>query len=398
MDRFLFKAKKGPSEVLEGNIEADSETAAVNRLLASGCHPIWIREAPSAADRKSKGAFFSNQRVAVRDLANFTRQLLELVDSGLALFDALNIIETQTTHPYLKEIIGTVRDRIKQGSTFSESLASHPHIFSNLYVSLVRAGEAAGALSEALSNISDFLDKEALIRSRIRVALAYPALMAAVGIVTIFILMAFVIPRLASVFVEMGEVLPLSTRIIIGLSDFVRRFWILLVVLAGGGIFFIKSTDGSGRAVSRLPIISALVKDVELARFSRTLSMLLKSGVPILYSLKITSEVAANEAVRQDIRRIYEDVKSGSSLSAAIKSRPSFPQFVVNMTTVGEEAGHLDKMLLRVAKSYETETDRTIKVMSSLLEPVLILAMGLVVGFIVISMLLPVFQISLVAH
>ncbi len=229
--------------------------------------------------------------------------------------------------------------------------------------------------------------------------------MVAVGFISIFILLGFVIPKLTNMLVEMGETLPLPTSILIGLSNIVRSYWILLLILIGGLIFFFKSSNKNkvtkltiDSLKLKLPIFGALIRHSELARFSRTLSMLLKNGVPMLQSIKITSDVIDNEIIKRQIEAVHDDVKSGSSLQAAIKKNTDFPLFLINMTAVGEEGGSLDRTLLKVAKAYETETDRMIKILSSLMEPVIILAMGLVVGFIVISMLLPVFQISLTAR
>ena len=405
MPRYLYKAKKGPKEVLEGNIEADSENTAINKLTESGCYPISVRKETAASDKKSKEIFLFSKRIKTKDLADFTRQLSELLDSGLTLFDALNILENQTAIQQLKDVIRDVRGRIKGGSTFSESLKSNPRIFSDLYVNLVKSGEAGGVLGEVLANISDFLEKEVDTRSKIIAALSYPLLMVTVGFISIFILLGFVIPKLTNMLVEMGEALPLPTSILIGLSDIVKSYWVLLLILIGGFIFFVKGSKKNKIArftvdslKLKLPIFGALIRHGELARFSRTLSTLLKNGVPMLSSIKITSDVIDNGVIKRQIEAVHNDVKSGSSLQAAIKKNTDFPLFLINMTAVGEEGGSLDRTLLKVAKAYEAETDRMIKILSSLMEPVIILAMGLVVGFIVISMLLPVFQISLTAH
>ena len=405
MATFIYRAKKGPDEILEGGTEADSESAAVRRLMQSGLYPIWVKEKTSISDSKRQAISFSSKKVKTKDLANFTRQLSELLDSGLALYNCLNIIENQIEAARLKEVINGIRDSVRDGNTFSDSLKTYPRIFSNLYVNLIKSGEAAGILGESLSNVADFLDKEEDIRSRIVSAMAYPGLMMIVGIATIFVLTAFVVPRMASMFIEMGQILPLPTRLLIGISDFAQRFWILLLIFAAGFIFFIKrskSNKTAKKAIDRirlkLPVIGRLTKSTELARFSGTLSTLLKNGVPILNALKVTSDIMENGIIKEEVARIYDDVKTGSSLAAAIKKDSTFGQFVVNMTAIGEEGGILDKTLSKVARSFEIELERSIKLMSSLLEPIIILIMGLLVGFVVIAMLLPVFQISLVAH
>ena len=399
MPKFIYKAKKGPDEVVEGVIEADSENAAVNKLTQSGYYPIMVREESIAA------AGASVYKISMKDLAQFTRHLSELLNSGLTLYNALNVIESQSETNSLRMVIGAVKGRIKEGKNFSEALRNYPGVFSELYVNLARSGEESGSLNEVLVNIADFLERDQDIRAKIITALAYPGLMAAVGFFTVFILITFVVPRLVNMFIEMGQALPLPTRMLIGISGFIRGYWFLLVIFIGGVVFLFK--QGESNAVTKnkidrfkleIPVFGKLVRDTELATFSRTLSMLIKNGVPILNSLKITSGVISNSAIKKEIEIIYNDVKDGSGLTNAIKKNASFPLFMVNMTAVGEEGGFLDKALLNIAASYETEIDRTVKIITALLEPAFILIMGLVVGFIVVAMLLPVFEISLTAR
>ncbi len=405
MATFLYRAKKGPDEIVEASIEADSEASAARQLMRSGCYPIWIRAEHALSEEKIKGISFFSKKVSAKALAIFTRQLSELLDSGIALYDSLGIIENQIGSPQLKEIISNIRNKVRDGSTFSEALGNYPRVFSNLYINLIRSGETGGILDEVLENISDFLEIKDDTRSRIVASMAYPALMMAVGIITIFILMTFVIPKLAEMFVDMGEVLPLSTRILIGLSDFVRMYWILLALFAGGTVFLYKKSKSNVLMKKmidgfklRLPVFGTLLRDDEFARFSRTLSTLLKNGVSMLNALKTSSEIVDNEVIKTDAQGIYNDVKAGSSLAASMKKSSCFPQFMANMVKIGEEGGILDKTLLKVAKSYENEAGRMTKSLSSLLEPAVILIMGAIVGFIVIAMLLPVFQISLTTH
>lgn len=405
MARFLYKAKRGPGELLEGNIAAGSERIAIDKLSELGYYPLWVKEAPSySEDRKTRIPFFSKQ-IKSKDIANFTRQLSDLLDSGLVLFDSLNIIENQAQVHELKEVVRGIRDDIRRGKSFSESLRNYPIIFSNLYINLVKAGESGGILSETLSNIADSLEKQEGIKLKVSSALAYPILMMVVGFATVLILIGFVIPKLSDMFVEFGQTLPLPTRILIGLSDFIRRYWIFLGSIIAGLVFFIKKSKSnriSKMAMDnlklKLPFFGTLVRNIELARFSRTLSDLLKNGVSVPHALKITSDVIDNEIIKQEVLCIYSDVKAGARLASAIKKKTSFPKFVVNMTAIGEEGGFLDRALSKVTKSYELEIDRAVRVMSSLLEPVMILIIGLILGFIVVSMLLPVFELSLAPY
>jgi len=412
MAKFIYKAKKGPEEILEGVIEADSENIAVNRLIQSGCYPIWVKEAGKFSTQpfglrsnNINKEDFSRSKIKTREIANFTRQLSELLNSGLGLYNALNVIENQAESSYLKTVIGNIQGHIKEGKTFSEALKNYSVIFSDLYVNLVRSGEESGSLTEVLANIADFLDKDEDMRAKLIAALAYPGLMAIVGFMTIFILIAFVVPRLVNMFIEMGEKLPLPTSIVIGLSDFIRTYWFLLALFVVIVIFLFQSSKSNIAAKNsidafrlKIPVFGNFLKDTELARFSRTLSMLLKNGVPVLHSLKITSNVVTNVVIKNQVMAVHKDVRQGMNLSSAIKKNTFFPVFVINMTAIGEEGGFLDKALLTIARSYEIEIDRLMKIITALLEPVFILVMGLVVGFIVVAMLLPVFQISLTAH
>jgi len=399
MPRFVYKAKKSPEDIVEGGIEADSESVAANKLIQSGYYPVWIRE-ESAGEKK-----VTVSRVKAKDLANFTRQLSELIGSNLALYNALSVIENQTENGYLKMIVGNIKSMIKEGKAFSEALKKYPDIFSELYVNLVRSGEESGSLNEVLANIKDFLDKDQDTRDKIVAALAYPGLMVIVGLATIFILVAFVVPRIAGMFMEMNEQLPLATRMLIGISDFVRSYWFLLVIFMIGAIFLFKTGKANpvtknkmDRLKLKIPVFGDLLKNTEFARFSRTLSMLLKNGVPMLDSLKITAGVITNSVIKEEVDEICNDVKAGSSFTLAIKKRKNFPVFVANMTAVGEECGFLDRALFNIARSYEIEAERLMKIITALLEPCFILIMGLVVGLIVMAMILPVFQMSLAAY
>jgi len=399
MPKFLYRVKNGPEEVLEGVIEADSENIVISRLARMGYYPILVKEELTNAGRAIV------YRISAKHLANFTRHLSELLNAGITLYNSLSVIENQSENKNLKIIIKVVKGCIKDGKKFSEALKSHPGVFSELYVNITRAGEESGLLDDALSNIADLLDKDEDIHAKIIAASAYPILMAAVGLGTIGILITFVVPRLVGMFIEMGEKLPLPTRMLIAISDFARAYWIWTIFFTGGVIFLFKksSLDPSvkiklDRIKLEIPIFGPLIKDAELARFSRTFSMLLKNGVPVLNSLKIVFGVITNSAIKEDAGLIYDDIKEGSSLANAIKKTKSFPLLAGNMIAVGEEGGFLDKALLNVARNYEKALELEVKTIISLLEPAFILIMGLIIGFIVVAMLLPVFQISLISH
>lgn len=399
MPKFTYRAKNGPEEVLEGTIEADSKMVVISKLARIGYYPVSVKEELANAERAVI------YRISAKRLANFTRHLSELLNAGITLYNSLNVIENQSENKNLKIIIKAVRGHVKDGKKFSEALKNYPGVFSGLYVNIARSGEESGSLDEALLNIADLLDKDEDMRAKIIAASAYPMLMAAVGLGTVFILITFIVPRLVDMFIEMGEKLPLPTRMLIAVSDFARAYWIWIIFFTGSIIFLFKKSSLNpavkiklDRIKLEIPIFGSLIKDAELARFSRTFSMLLKNGVPMLDSLKIVSGVITNSAIKEDAGLIYKDIKAGSSLSNAIKKTRSFPLLAGNMIAVGEEGGFLDKALLNVARNYEKALELGVKVVTSLLEPAFILIMGLVIGFIVVAMLLPVFQISLVSH
>lgn len=402
MAKFLYKAKEGPDRVIEGTMEAESREQVLDRLQAMGYFPVSIREETPAQEKAF--AFIGEARIRRNDLAIFTRQLSDLLDSGITLFKALHLIEEQTENFPMRQLISTLATEIKEGRRFSETLTRFPGVFSRLYVALVRAGEVGGMLERVLAGLADYLEREQEMYAKVRAALAYPLLMLAVGLATIFILMSFVIPRLVAMFKGLGQSLPLPTLILINISSFLQHFWWLILAVFVLIFFGIdrraKTKEGKlffDQLKLKLPLFGELMKKSEIARFGRTLSTLLGNGVPMLVSLDTVVPVVNNALIQKEVERMFNEVRDGSSLSKTIAKSPYFPPLVANMIAVGEEGGVLERSLLKVSESYEREVERIVKVITSLIEPIMILAMGSIVGFIVISMLLPIFQINLVA-
>ena len=405
MLKFLYKAKRGPTDIVEGKIEAENPQQAAVKLSGMGLYTLLIEEEAAAFIRKSKHKFFFIKGIPLRDVSNFTRQLSNLLDSGLTMLNALGVLIDQSENPYLKRIISQIRDDIRDGATFSDALSKHPKTFSTLYVNMVASGEISGSLEDVLKRLSDFMEKDEENISKVRSSMAYPLLMALVGCVTIFVLLSFVAPRLTSIFVELGQALPLPTKILIGVSSFFARFWLLIIV---GTVFlvvafnrWIKTKEGKAvfdRIKLTIPLFGVFLKKVEIARFGRTLGTLVGNGVPIIQALGVAASTVDNVLIKSDMEHARRDVVDGLSLSASIKKSRHFPSMVINMIAVGEESGGLERSLFKVADAYDTEIDRTIKTITSLLEPILILFMGLVVGFIVVAMLLPIFQLNLMVR
>ena len=405
MPRFIYKAKSGPANIKEGTIEADNQSQAVLKLSKMGFFILSVEEETTAFIKRSRGRLLFFKSIPFRILANFTRQLSNLLDSGLTMLNALSILIEQTENPYFRQVISNVRDDIRDGSTFSSALLKYPKVFSSLYVSMVSSGEISGSLEDVLKRLSDFMEKDEENISKVRSSMAYPALMAVVGIITIFILLTFVAPRLTAIFIDLGQALPLPTKILIWVSSFFAAFWpIIIIGIVVGVIAFnkwSKTKEGKARLDSlkiKMPLIGVFIQKVEIARFSRTLATLIGNGVPVIQALSTATSIVDNIPIKQDMEQARKDVVDGAPLSSGIKRSKNFPSMVTNMIAVGEESGTLERSLFKIADSYDVETDRTIKTITTLLEPGLILFMGLIVGFIVIAMLLPIFQLNLMVR
>ncbi len=402
MPRFIYKAKRGPAEVKEGKIEAESQNQAAAKLSSMGFFVLSIEEETAAFIKKSKGRLLFFKSIPLRDLSNFTRQLSNLLDSGLTMLSGLSVLIEQSENPHLRHTIGLIRDDVKGGTTFSAALAKHPKVFSVLYVNMVASGEISGSMEDVLRRLSDFMEKDEESISKVRASMAYPALMVFVGFITIFVLLSFVAPRLTAIFIDLGQALPLPTKILIAVSSFFARFWvsIIIIIIIAITVFkrWLKTKDGKAvfDAIKlKVPLISSFIRKVEIARFGRTLGTLIENGVPIIRALGVAAGTLGNTLIKQDMEVARKDIVEGASLSESIKKSKYFPAMVTNMIAVGEESGTLERSLFKIADAYDTEIDRTIKTIASLLEPGLILFMGMAVGFIVIAMLLPIFQLNL---
>jgi len=401
MARFIYEAKTGPKDVVKGALVADNKSAAIQKISRMGYYLLSLEEESEALSRsKSHGAFFF-EKVSVKDITDFTRQLSDLLEAGITIAKALDVLYSQTGNKRLKSTIMDIRDYCVSGNPLSEALSRHPKVFSNLYVSMVKSGETGGMLDSILRRLSDYNEKQLDIQTKIRTALAYPVLMAVVGFTTIVILVTFVMPKMTVMFTDFGQSLPIPTQILMGLSGIIQHYWLLLILFLVGvtmTVVKIYNTPEGRMTIDRFrlnsPVMGPLIKKVEIARFTRTLSTLLENGVPILGALQIVLETVGNAVIKQDIEKASAAVKEGSGLAAGLSGSVSIPPAVMSMIAIGEEGGHVEKSLLKVALGYERESDEAIKIMMSLIEPLLILTLGVIVGFIVISMLLPIFEMN----
>ncbi|MDD4938543.1 MAG: type II secretion system F family protein [Candidatus Omnitrophica bacterium] len=403
MPRYLYTAKSQPQKIEQGEIEADSQLDAVNRLAKTGHFPVTIELEETFA--LNKNGILKLRRFSKSDTAVFTRQLSTLIESGVNLLKGLTIIYSQSRDKYLKAVLSDVIGQVKDGKPLSESLARHPGLFSDLYTSMARSGEVGGNIEEALKRLADHLDKEEEFKNSIRAALTYPLFVLGVGALTIIVLLGFVIPKLVEMFEDMGEALPLPTKILIGISNGLRSYWwvIIAVIVILAFLFqrLLRAEKGmifwSGFKL-KLKVWGPITLKSEISRLMRTLSLLLSSGIAIVYSLDISSKVISNHLIKLEVQKFKEQISRGLSLSRCLNNSRIFPELAASIVAIGEESGTLEVSLARIADDYERDVDRSLKALSRLLEPVMILVMGLIVGFIVLSMLLPIFQINLLVR
>jgi len=399
MPTYTYTAKSQPHKIIQGQIEAESEQDAVNKVTRMGYFPLSVSNESLFLDRR----YF--KKISGKDMLLFTSQLSSLIDSGVNIVNALNIIHNQSGNRYLRAILADLTDRIKDGESLSGSLAAHPDLFSHLYSAMIGAGEASGNLKYALQRLADFYRKEEELKESLRASLTYPVFVLIVGILTVLTLLTFVIPRLVAMFEDMGQALPLPTLMLINASDFLRHYWWFIFSVIFIFVFLLRRirSHPQGRILwdkfkLNSVALGPIVLKTEISRLTRTLSLLLSSGISITPALGISEAVLNNSVLKSEAKALEERIKNGSSLSAAMKDSKFFTDFVINVVNIGEEAGSLEKALMRVADNYEKEIDATLKKLMRLLEPIIILFMGLAVGFIVLSMLLPIFQINLIAR
>lgn len=407
MAKFLYQAKKNPQETIEDILEAENLDQAVTAITALGYVPLSVtpyfptsRENVSQSRKKRIGF---RKKIPISHIASLTRQLYDLIDSGIPLLRALGIATRQVKDSSFKEMIDQIYIFVQDGASFSEALMKYKDVFPVLYINMIKAGEISGNLALILDRLSVFLEKDEETRSKIKSSLIYPCLILLVGAITVFVLLTFVIPRLTDMFQDLSASLPLPTLLLISMSDFLAQFWWIILFLLFVMGFFLKRYSVSqlgeiriDRLKLKLPIIGQLIQHGEIARFSRTLATLLSSGVAIVPALESVSDVLDNKILKAEAKEIAKRVSSGSSLSDSMKASSFFPEFVCHMIAIGEESGRLDSSLSKLASSYEKKTQGTIKIFVSLLEPLLIVGIGLIIGFVIISMLLPIFQMNFI--
>jgi type IV pilus assembly protein PilC len=399
-ETYQYKVKDRAGKVIEGSLEAENAQLVVGKLREMGYVPIEIQQQGGAGLKTELKIPGLSDRVKLKDVAVFSRQFATMINSGLSLLRALYILAEQTENKALADVVDQVRMDVERGSSLSQALAKHPKVFNRLYVAMVRAGEIGGVLDSVLLRLADTIEKQVELRRKVKSAMTYPAVVAVLVLIIVTAMLLFIIPMFEGLYKELGGTLPVPTRILINISKIVRTFWYLIFGVEIAAVFafrkWINSEDGRKRwdvIKLKLPIFGKLVRKTALARFSRTLSALVRSGVPILESLDIVAETSGNWVIAQAVYDTQAAVKRGDTLSRNLENHPVFPPMVVQMMAVGEETGALDEMLDKIADFYDQEVEATVDALTSLIEPLLIVVMGVCVGGMVISLYLPMFNI-----
>jgi general secretion pathway protein F len=400
MPEYLYKATTLTGQTVEGLMDGKDEETIVQGLHQLGYIPIRITSVQEKGATLRLSSILP-KRVGVKDLLLFTQELSTLISSGLPIDRSLNILSTLTENEKLQETVKDVLKRIEGGNSFAEALGNHPKIFSKLYVNMVKAGESGGFLETILSRLAQYLQSTKEIRDFLISVMIYPLILTIVSGISIIILMTFVIPRFGRIFSDMGQAIPLPTQVLLSISDWVRGYWWVGLGICVLTYFGFKTyTQQEERKIKwdqfklRRVAIGDIIKKMEVARFSRTLGTLLQSGVSILPALNLAKEISQNRVISRSIAYVHDRLREGKAISKSLAETEIFPPLAIQMIGVGEETGRLDEMLIRVAETYEENVQSSLKRFVSLLEPIIILFMGTVVGFIVISMLLAIFSIN----
>lgn len=406
MPVFVYRAADRRGQTIDGVMEAPDARAVVERLHKEAYFPIKVSAHAErrgwAAALAGPGGGASSSRLRARELLALTTQLATLFEAGLPLDRALAILEELAPSPRARVIVSDVLRSVRGGTSLSEALAKHhPRPFSRLYINMVRAGEKGGVLEVTLRRLAEFLESRAAFNEALLSALAYPLVITTVGAGAIVFLMTFVIPRFATIFEDLGQAIPLPTQILLAASGAVQAYWWLGGVVALAGVLAWRTWTASpqgrlqwDRLVLGLPLLGSLVTKVETARFTRTLGTMLRSGVPVLGALAVVGDMMSNLAVGGAVSRLADGVKRGGTIAAGMQEHSVFPSLAIHMVRVGEESGRLEEMLLKVADTFEGEVRTDLKRVLGLLEPAVILAMGVLVAFIVVAMLLAIFSIN----
>ena len=401
MPSFTYQARDLSGQAISADIEAVDLQAAGAMLMDRGLMVISLR--PSV--KRKAGPKRQRGKVKSQDLVVFTRQLATMMDAGLPLVQSLTALEEQTDSPVLKPVLRNITEQVERGLAFSEALTEHPKIFNKLFVSMVQAGETGGLLAEILDRLACYLESSSRLKKKVKSAMTYPVIVCFIALSIALFLIIKVIPVFGNIYKEFGAQLPAPTQMLMTISDVIRTYFILAIASAGGLTFglvkFKRTKTGTAlwdRATLRLPVFGKLAHKVAISRFSRTFAALLRSGVPILETLRIVGQSSGNTVVEIAVERTASSIERGDNLAVALGQHAIFPPMLVRMVSAGEQTGKVDVMLEKISDFYDEEIEATLSALTSLIEPLLIVFLGVVVGGIVICMFLPIFKLNQVVQ
>lgn len=402
---FEYTAKANSGERLHGEINADSIGSVVQSLRSQGLYPVRIEPESSAGGKLSVFERLGLRKVGASMLAQFTDQFAGLLDAGVPLERSLRLLEHQISNSLLKRAVVEITESVREGKSLAEALSDHPKIFSATYVSMIRVGEEAGLLADILRRLAKSLDEEYQLRSRLKAAMVYPVFLSCVGLGTVIVLMTWVIPKFSSFFVSLEHQLPLPTRLVMEASSVLARIWPFLLI---GGVLFVlfalrllKNRTvrlAFDKLCLRIPVAGGFIIKSQLAQLMRTLGILLSHGVNMLNALGIAGNTLSNKFIADQVHKSCDGVARGEKLHECFSDERVFPATILGVMAVGQESGRLPQMLVRISEQYEQQTERQIKALTGMIEPVMILVMGSIVGFVVVSMLMPIFKVSALVH
>jgi len=395
--QFEYTAKNKVGETVKGDIEAEDKSTIASQLRSQGYYVTEIKE--KKASRDLAKMLNLKKKVKLKDLAIFSQQFAAMIDAGISLVDALDILAKQTEHSHLKEVIRAVQEDVETGISLADAFAKHPKVFPELYIQLVRAGESGGVLDTILNKLADHFDRQDELNSMVKSAMYYPLVILLVGIAVVIFLVLQVVPQFVSMFADFGTDLPLPTRMLLGLSTFMQAYWWALLLGVLLVIFIIsrysktpKGKERIDRIILKLPVVGPMMRKVYVSRFSSTLAILLDSGVDLLSSLTIVEDVVGNKVFSDILTDARVRVREGSTLSDPLKESGEYPPMLVHMLSVGEETGAVGDMLNKVSRFYDRQVEAAVDGAISLIEPVMIVLLAVMVGFVAISIVTPMFD------
>ncbi len=404
MPIYEYKAFDDQGRSRKGIIDAESESGARIRIRALGQYPVEIWKSSSKRKKLQNKAFFGGtffENVPNREIIETTRQLATLLGAGIPLVQALGSLAVQTRNAVLHRIIAEIKESVNEGNSLTTSMAEYPKIFSNVYINMVKAGEASGSLDIVLGRLADFGEKQEEIAAKLKTAMIYPAIMAVVGSGILSFLIIYIVPSITKVFADMKQVLPLPTILLLGLSEFLKNWWWLILLVLMIGMVVIRSfvRSQSGRSFFdlcklKMPVVGLVVQKILMARFASTLASLLESGVGLITSMQIVKNILDNVHVNAVIDEAIEQIRQGKSMTHSFAGSLWFPPMFVQMVAVGEQSGELGPMLKKISDSYERDVETAVMRMTAFVEPLMIIIMGACVGFIVLSILLPILEMN----